>query len=75
MKRRWRWVTRDAMSLFVKVWEKEVEPFFIQGHWFQPGMDHGTLNAITFEETFGIEIPYGGCLKVCFSAEVVEDSE
>lgn len=70
--RNWRWVSRDADSDLVEIWGGEAMPdcddwlYVGDGHYCM--MSHSFFLALT-----GIDIQPGQCVKVEFTARVIEE--
>ena len=71
MKRRWRWVTRDSGTGFIKVWASHLKPDKNDLGDYRGG-GFVTVCCDEFKLATGIKIKPSECLKVEFSAKVVE---
>lgn len=73
--RKWRWVSRDDRSNMLDVWDSEEKPEWEDGYFCSEDDDHGftPICCKGFRALFGIDIKPGTCVRVEFTAKVLED--
>lgn len=75
MRRKWRWVTRGKGADYVDVWFGATKPLQdFRGRYFDNTLKVVTVCARDFMAATGIKIKPGQCLKVDFSAKIIEES-
>ena len=72
--RNWRWVSLDDVDTHVTIWEAADKPRATDGQYYLPdSICLSVMHWSIFRKLYGIDIKPGQCLRVAFTAKVIED--